>query len=267
MGPLNGRRAHAMALVATEASLPGDPQGTAGDLRRLCSAAVKALPMWGAGLSLMSEAGVRGVAAASDPSSERVDELQFTLGEGPCMDAFTTRRPVLVPDLDQVARRAGPSTPLQRTKKGCARCSRSRCRSAPPGSACSTCIATCRRCLTADELAQSLTFADVATSMLLDGQEEAPTGAAASGLAEVLEYRYELYQAQGMVMVQLGVSLVEALAVMRAYAYSHDRDLADVARDVVSRRLRLDQDARRQCLTTAGAAYFDWEVAHVRCLH
>ena len=96
--------------------------------------------------------------------------------------------------------------------------------------------------LSAEELAQALTFADVATSMLLDGQEEAPPGAAASGLAEVLEYRYELYQAQGMVMVQLGVTLVEALAVLRAYAYSHDRDLADVARDVVTRGLRLDQD-------------------------
>ena len=77
--------------------------------------------------------------------------------------------------------------------------------------------------LTAEELAQALTFADVATSMLLDGQEEAPPGAAASGLAEVAGVPVELYQAQGMVMVQLGVTLVEALAVLRAYAYSHDR--------------------------------------------
>ena len=72
--------------------------------------------------------------------------------------------------------------------------------------------------LSAEELAQALTFADVATSMLLDGQEQAPAGAAADGLDEALEYRLELYQAQGMVMVQLGVSLVEALAVLRAYA-------------------------------------------------
>ena len=242
MGPLKGRRAHVMALVATEASLPDDPQGTAGDLRRLCSAAVRALPMWGAGLSLMSEAGVRGVAAASDPSSERVDELQFALGEGPCMDAFTTRRPVLEPDLSTGGKarwpvyaaaaheegvRAAFSFPLQ---VGASRLGVLDLYRNVPGS------------LTAEELAQSLTFADVATSMLLDGQEEAPPGAAASGLAEVLEYRYELYQAQGMVMVQLGVSLVEALAVLRAYAYSHDRDLADVARDVVTHGLRLDQD-------------------------
>jgi len=77
--------------------------------------------------------------------------------------------------------------------------------------------------------------------MLLDGQEKAPPGAAAAGLDEALEYRFELYEAQGMVMVQLGVTLVEALVTLRAYL-SHDRDLADVARDVVTRRLRLDED-------------------------
>jgi len=93
------QRAHVNGLVAAEPPVTGDAHGTAGALRRLCTAAVKALPACGAGVSLMSDAGVRGVAAASDVASEHVDELQFTLGEGPCMDAFTSRRPVLEPDL------------------------------------------------------------------------------------------------------------------------------------------------------------------------
>jgi hypothetical protein len=95
--------------------------------------------------------------------------------------------------------------------------------------------------LSTEELAEALTFADVATTLLLDGQEQAPPGAAAAGLDQALEYRFELYQAQGMVMVQMSVSLVEALVMLRAYAFSHDRDLADVARDVVTHRLRLDE--------------------------
>jgi hypothetical protein len=244
MSNVQGRRAHVLALVAAEPSVPGDPQGTAGGLRRLCIAAVKALPMSGAGLSLMSEDGVRGVAAASDSASERIDELQFTLGEGPCMDAFTSRRPVLEPDLDGGGKsrwpiysaavhaegvRAAFAFPLQ---LGAARLGVLDFYRVAKGS------------LTAEELAQALTFADVATSMLLDGQELAAEGAAADGLAEVLEYRLELYQAQGMVMVQMGVSLVEALAILRAYAYSRERDLGDVARDVVTRGLRLDEDRR-----------------------
>ena len=52
----------------------------------------------------------------------------------------------------------------------------------------------------------------------------------------------ELFQSQGMVMVQLGVSLAEALTRIRAYAYAEDRRLTDVAADIVARRLRFDRD-------------------------
>ena len=45
-----------------------------------------------------------------------------------------------------------------------------------------------------------------------------------------------------MVMVQLGVSVIAALALLRAYAYANERSLDDVARDVVARILRLDRD-------------------------
>jgi hypothetical protein len=231
-----------MGLVAAEPTVPGDPHGTAGALRRLCRTAVRTLPAYGAGLSLMSDAGVRGVAAASDAASERIDELQFALGEGPCMDAFTSRRPVLEPDLGAGGAlrwpiyapavgaegvRAAFAFPLQ---VGAARLGVLDLYREQPGT------------LGGQELAEALTFADVATTMLLDGQEKAPPGAAAAGLDEALEYRFELYQAQGMVMVQMGVSLIEALVTLRAYAFARDRDLADVARDVVTRGLRLDED-------------------------
>jgi AmiR/NasT family two-component response regulator len=45
-----------------------------------------------------------------------------------------------------------------------------------------------------------------------------------------------------MVMVQLGVSIGEAMTRMRAYAFAHDRRLDEVARDVVTRRLVFDRD-------------------------
>lgn len=192
-------------------------------------------------MSLMSEAGVRGVVAASDPVSERIDELQFALGEGPCVDAFTSRRPVLEPDLST----GGPRWPVY---SAAAHREGTRAVFAFPlqvGAARLGVLDVYRDragVLSTEELAQALTFADVATTMLLDGQEQAPPGAAAAGLEEAMEYRFELYQAQGMVMIQMQVSLVEALVLLRAYAYSHDRDLADVARDVVTRGLRLDED-------------------------
>ena len=68
---------------------------------------------------------------------------------------------------------------------------------------------------------------------LLDGQDERPARLGRRRVGEAVESRAEVFQAQGMVMVQLGVTLAEALARMRAYAYAENRPLGDVARDVV----------------------------------
>ncbi|MCA1822134.1 MAG: ANTAR domain-containing protein, partial [Pseudonocardia sp.] len=56
--------------------------------------------------------------------------------------------------------------------------------------------------------------------------------------------RAEIYQATGMVLAQLGISVTDALARIRAYAFAEQRPLGDVAHDVVSRRLRFTQDMR-----------------------
>jgi AmiR/NasT family two-component response regulator len=77
---------------------------------------------------------------------------------------------------------------------------------------------------------------------LLDQHENAAVNSFSEGLAEAVEYRAELFQAQGMVMVQLGVPIGEALARMRAYAYAHGRRLDQVAADVLARRLHFDRD-------------------------
>jgi len=99
--------------------------------------------------------------------------------------------------------------------------------------------------LSAGEFREALRFADVAVTVLLDGQQQAGPGAPADGLDEALGQRAELLQAQGMVAVQLGVSLVEALVRMRAHAFVEDRPLGEVAREVVARRLRFDRDRLR----------------------
>jgi len=48
-----------------------------------------------------------------------------------------------------------------------------------------------------------------------------------------------VHNAAGIVSVQEGISVTEALIRLRAYAYSHDRLLSDVAQDVIARTLRL----------------------------
>jgi hypothetical protein len=82
---------------------------------------------------------------------------------------------------------------------------------------------------------------------MLLGSEHAGTengdGAALDGQAPDLAlHRAEIDQATGMLTVQLGVPVAEAFARLRAYAYSQDRRLADVAGDIVARRIRLGRD-------------------------
>lgn len=229
-------------LIADEPARADDGIGVAGVLRRLCSAAGRALSADGVGVSVMAEDGMRGVAAVSEPAYESIEELQFTMGEGPCLDAFATRQPVLVPDLADGAMGRWPgyapavhdrgmravfAFPLQ---VGAARLGVLDVFRVEPGA------------LSARHFREALTFADVAVTAMLDGQERAAPGAVANGLDEVMGQRAEVFQAQGMVAVQLGVPLGDALARLRAYAYACDRRLDDVARDVVARRLRFDGD-------------------------
>ena len=211
-----------------------------GQLRAICGTAARALSASGVGLSVMATDGTYSMATASDPATERIEELQFTYGEGPCVDAFASSRPVLVPDLaaDAMCRwpiyapaihdagvRAVFAFPLQigAVRLGALDVFRVRTGS-----------------LSRTELGEAFTFADRAVTTLLDGQERATDDA--DGLDDALDNRIELFQAQGMVMVQLGVSLAEALTRIRAYAYAQDRRLTDVATDIVARRLHFDRD-------------------------
>jgi hypothetical protein len=229
-----------MDLIGQQPALATD-FGVGGLLRRLCGAAAGALSAAGVGVSVLAENGVRGISATSDVPSERLEELQFVLGEGPCIDAVATRRPVLVPDFDAAAMMRWPgytpavqdcgaravfAFPLQ---VGAARLGALDVFRTEPGG------------LSAGEVGHALAFAEVAVTMLLDGQDDAPAGAG-GGPAEEVEHRAELFQAQGMVMVQLGVSLAEALTRIRAFAFADNRSLHDVAMDIVERRLRFDRD-------------------------
>ena len=230
------------AIKKLIAAQPSHSPSTTDFLQRVCRTAARTLSVSGTGISVLTADGVRGVCAASDPHSERLEELQFVYGEGPCIDAFESRRPVLVPDLgdDATARwpmyapavhecgiRAVFAFPLQ---VGAARLGALDVFREHVGA------------MSDDQFSDALTFADVTLAALLDHQEGVGNTDADDGLAEEVVYRGELFQAQGMVMVQIGGTINEAMARMRAYAYVESRGLGGIARDVVARRLTFDRD-------------------------
>jgi hypothetical protein len=96
------------------------------------------------------------------------------------------------------------------------------------------------------QFGDALTFADTATMLLLDAQAQVgdagPENGPGGQPAGLALHRAEIDQATGMLTEQLDVSITEAFVRLRAYAYANDLQLADVARDIVARRLRLFPD-------------------------
>ena len=245
----NGRSARVQVLVAEQAARRGARAGVVD----VCTAAVAALPVGGAGLSAMSRAAASHPLCSTDDISERLEELQLMLGEGPCVDAFLHGSAVLTPDLLtgelqdrwtvfadaalEAGARAVFALPLQMG-------------AISPGVL--DLYADVPTVLDAEELADALAFADLATLLLLDARIDetgAPAGGALAGGApadrgfeDLGGYRAEIDQATGILTVQLGVGIDEAFVRLRAHAYVQGRRLADVAADVVAHRLRFSPD-------------------------
>jgi hypothetical protein len=94
--------------------------------------------------------------------------------------------------------------------------------------------------LSGGQHADALVVADVAARWVLEAQAGAPPGAVAAELEAGADFHVAVHNAAGIVSVQQQISVTEALIRLRAYAFSYDRLLADVADDVVAHRLRLE---------------------------
>lgn len=171
--------------------------------------------------------------------TEAVEEIQYALGEGPCVDAFHEQAAVLIPDL------ANPElTRWPGFREG-----------ALAAGACAAfgfplriggvCIGALNLyhdragALSAEQSADARALAHVATRAVL-GWQSAAAPSVPWQLEQVPVHRAVVHQAAGMVAVQAGVPVDDALALLRAYAFAEGRRLGDVAGDVTSRRLRFD---------------------------
>jgi len=214
----------------------------------LASPFLDALPVRGAALSVLVGAIGQSTICSSDLTAARLDELQFDLGEGPCWDAASSRRPVLHPrlratgsaswplftravhddplgesveavfafplyvgslDIGAVDLYSSSTTPLESTQVGYA-----------------------------TELA-TLASWQVLRRMLSEQDSEQPEQPGANN-------RREVHQATGMVLAQLGISADDAALLLRAHAFSSGRSVAEVANDIVERRLDFGPDSNRQ---------------------
>jgi hypothetical protein len=212
--------------------------------RTICGACVDGLDVDGAAISVLTSTEARETLWATDATAELLEELQFTLNEGACMEAATTGSPVLVPDLHH-------STEVERWPVfAAAVAERTTIRAlfALPlqwGAINLGVLDLYRRLpgtLSEGQQRDAMSAADIAALMLL-GRRTDPDGGHEDWLDSIVASRAEIHQATGMVLMQLEVTAPEALARMRGYAFVHGRLLMDVARDVVARRLVFTEEA------------------------
>ena len=224
-----------LSRIVTALSAGGDGWSSA----RLCAVCPGVVGVTGAGVMLMSGDIPRGSLSTTDDVSQLIEELQYTLGEGPCVDAYQQDSVVAEPDLaEPVARRWPAFTPpaLQAgvravfgfpLRVGTVRLGALNLYRDRPG------------LLNGEQHADALVVADVAARWVLDAQAGAPSGVVAKELEAGADFHFAVHNAAGMVSVQGGISVAEALIRLRAFAFANDRLLADVADDVVARRVRL----------------------------
>ena len=74
---------------------------------------------------------------------------------------------------------------------------------------------------------------------MLETQAGAAPGAVAGELEAGADFHFTVHNAAGIISVQEDISVAEALIRLRAFAFTSDRALTDVARDAIARRLRL----------------------------
>jgi hypothetical protein len=238
----DGRPAAVWGLVAAHAG----GLGHAVSIADVCAVAARSAHASGAWVAAAPDRGPVFVMCVTGPACEQLADLHVLLGEGPCHDVLTSAAPVLAADLSdrEFSRRWPAFTPEARRLGagalfafplmiGAIRAGVMGLYRTTPGP------------LPGEGLGDCLILADAATILLLgsvDGKTTADGAGTAGQSPDLALHRAEIDQATGMITIQLGVPAAEAFARLRAYAYSQDRRLTDVAGDIVARRLRLHPD-------------------------
>lgn len=204
----------------------------------VCRACVALLPVDGAAMSVIVGTAHRHSLYVTDAVAERLEAVQFSLGEGPCFEALETGQPVLVPDL---CGEGGQAWPVFTEEVGSEKVGALFAFPLRRGAARAGSIDLYRRVpgwLSEKDVAVALTIADIATSVILAASVPGPNGQSdMAWLMALSRNRVAVHQATGMVIAELRIPAAEALARLRGYAFATGRLLDDVAEDVLAGRL------------------------------
>lgn len=213
------------------------PERTA---NRLCEVCVEVVGVSSAALILMSDDVGHSSMSTGDPVAVAITKIQQDHDEGPAVDAHRLGQAVYEPDLGSsllprwpIFQRAASDLGVSAVfglplRVGGIRLGALSLHSDKPGP------------LTADQETNALILSTIAAQAILVLQANPPPGMLVTELQANAEYAEAVNTASGMVAIQLGVSVAQALIQMRRYAFSTESPLIDLSRRVIARTLRFD---------------------------
>jgi hypothetical protein len=213
----------------------------------LCCCCVTLLGVDGAAISLIHEGKTQGTFGSSGSTSRHLDELQYTFGEGPCLDAVRDSRSVFVTDLDEADDLRWPAYRPAVLALGV------RAVFALPVTVASSYVGVLdlfRNApgpLSGDQLTGALLAAELAALPVLDLMTADVDWTALGNFDDSWSQlasleRVEVYQATGMIMGQLDIGPAEALVRLRARAFAQGMTASELAWQVVEGHLSLRGD-------------------------
>jgi len=220
------------------------PDGSLGP-RQLCLCCVEVLPVDRAAVTISVTATAWEPLSATDDTAARIEAKQSITGEGPAVDAMTRGGPVLVDDLAaEFDRWPGLSAALGSDARGAMFAFPLQIGAIAVG------VLDLYRVkpipLQPNDMTAMLAVADIVTMVLLS---RTPPIEGVSSASDVWwtpsPTSREVHQATGMVVAQLAIPPNVAYLRLRAYAFTHDQPLTEVAREVIERKLRFESDDER----------------------
>ncbi len=208
---------------------------------RLCTACVDVLGVTGAGITIMG-GNQAGPICVSDSRVAALEDVQYTFGQGPCQDAFDSGVSIHAPRFDIDTSMRWPSFVSLARDSGIGAAFAYPLSAAGAKIGVLTLYEQGEGPLSDAQCDDSVALVEVLTETVLSLQDDSPLGMLAPGLDDAVQYRAEIYQASGMIAIQLGVPAAEALLRIRAHAFANDQTVAETAALIVARRLRLVGD-------------------------
>jgi GAF domain-containing protein len=186
-----------------------------------------------AGVLLESPAGDLRLAAGTSEEMKVIEQAELATGEGPCVQAYRTRKAVIAADIGaerdrwpdvaprllSLGMRSGHAFPLQLREDCIGALNLYRREARPLEDA-------------AVRLAQA--FADVAAIGILQQRRSKAAEERSSQLQHALDSRIVIEQAKGVLVERHAVSPQRAFEVLRAYARDHNMKLRDVSDRIVA---------------------------------